>query len=518
MCARASPCSTRSWRSSAGTGSSANFSICRTGSRASASRSTRSCAISRSKARDAAKDIDGQVAERLAQYTAKAEPFLERFADRGLVIEVRADRMPDGGLVTTFTDITPSVKAAEALERANATLERRVRERTGELTRLNAELERAKAEADDANVSKTRFIAAASHDILQPLNAARLYVTSLIERQRAGEDAGLVQNIDASLEAVEEIFAALLDISRLDTGAMQPEMSDFRIDELLARLEVEFAPLAREKGLELKFMPCSLAVRSDRRLLRRLLQNLVSNAIKYTPKGIVLIGCRRRGSRLRIDVYDTGIGIPHSKRRAVFKEFHRLDQGARVARGVGLGLSIVERIARVLGCEVALKSAFGRGSRFSVEVPRAAAAVSTPLPPRRAGSRPDSSPARSCFASTTNPPSSTACRRCSAAGAAACSKPSISPRHWRRSKRSGLEPDGLLVDYHLDGANGVGAITELRRRYGRDLPAILVTADRSLHVREEARAAGAHILNKPVKPASLRALITQWRVQRVAAE
>ena len=143
---------------------------------------------------------------------------------------------------------------------------------------------------------------------------------------------------------MEEIFAALLDISRLDTGAMQPEIADFRIDELLARLDVEFAPLAREKGLALEFMPCSLAVRSDRRLLRRLLQNLVSNAIKYTQTGRVLVGCRRRGAHLRIDVYDTGIGIPHAKRRAVFKEFHRLDQGARVARGVGLGLSIVERI------------------------------------------------------------------------------------------------------------------------------------------------------------------------------
>ena len=191
------------------------------------------------------------IAERIAKYTSEVEPFLERFAERGLVIEVRSNHMPDGGLVTTFTDITPSVKAAEALERANATLERRVRERTKELTRLNTELERAKAEADEANVSKTRFVAAASHDILQPLNAARLYVTSLIERQRTAEDGDLVQNIDASLEAVEEIFAALLDISRLDTGAMKPEMTDFRIDELLQRLDVEFAPLAREKGLDL---------------------------------------------------------------------------------------------------------------------------------------------------------------------------------------------------------------------------------------------------------------------------
>ncbi len=464
------------------------------------------------------RDLEDRVTQRLAKYTSEAEPFLERIAERGLVIEVRADRMPDGGVVTTFTDITPSVKAAEALERANATLERRVRERTGELTRLNAELERAKAEADDANVSKTRFIAAASHDILQPLNAARLYVTSLIERQDAGADGGLVQNIDASLEAVEEIFTALLDISRLDTGAMKPELTDFRISELLQRLEVEFAPLAREKGLDLIFMPCSLAVRSDRRLLRRLLQNLVSNAIKYTPKGTVLVGCRRRGGKLRIEVYDTGIGIPHAKRRAVFKEFHRLDQGARVARGVGLGLSIVERIARVLDCELALKSNVGRGSRLSVEVPRATAAILEPVlhaVPKAAAGRLAGTVVlcidneRTILDGMQMLLGGWGCRVLKAVDLVEA---------LAAIEGSGLDPDGLLVDYHLDGGNGLGAISELRRRYGRDLGAILVTADRSLHVREEARAAGVQVLNKPVKAASLRALITHWRVQRVAAE
>ena len=449
------------------------------------------------------RDLEDQVAQRIAKYTSEAEPFLERIAERGLVIEVRADRMPDGGLVTTFTDITPSVKAAEALERANATLERRVRERTGELTRLNAELERAKAEADDANVSKTRFIAAASHDILQPLNAARLYVTSLIERQRRGRDRDLVQNIDASLEAVEEIFGALLDISRLDTGAMKPELTDFRISELLQRLEVEFAPVAREKGLDLVFMPCSLAVRSDRRLLRRLLQNLVSNAIKYTPKGSVLIGCRRRGARLRIDVYDTGIGIPHAKRRAVFKEFHRLDQGARVARGVGLGLSIVERIARVLDCEVALKSSVGRGSRFSVEVrappPRsskrrcARCRKSRSWAPRRNRRAMHRQRARR---------SSTACRRCSAVGAAACSRPRTLQKRWRRSKAAVSSRTGFWLTT-ISTAATVLARSSNCAAVTAATWAILVTADRSVHVREEARAAGIQVLNKPLKPASL---------------
>jgi Na+/proline symporter/signal transduction histidine kinase/CheY-like chemotaxis protein len=467
------------------------------------------------------KDLDAAIAERIAKYTSEVEPFLERFVERGLFIEVRANRMPDNGLVTTFTDITPSVKAAEALERANASLERRVRDRTKELTRLNTELEQAKAEADEANVSKTRFVAAASHDILQPLNAARLYVTSLIERQRTGEDADLVQNIDASLEAVEEIFAALLDISRLDTGAMKPEMTDFRIDELLQRLDVEFVPLAREKGLSLRFMPCSLTVRSDRRLLRRLLQNLVSNAIKYTTSGSVLIGCRRRGNKLRIDVYDTGIGIPYSKRRAVFKEFHRLDQGARVARGVGLGLSIVERIARVLDCDVALKSVVGSGSRFSVEVPRGKAVTSEPS--AHAAKRPHAGRLtgtivlcidndRSILDGMEKLLGGWGCRVLTAAGLTEA---------LAAIEASGLEPDGLLVDYHLDGDNGISAIGEFRRRFGRDgaaLPAILITADCSAHVRDEAEAEAVHLLNKPLKPASLRALIMQWRVQRIAAE
>src|SRR5205085_2048730 len=179
---------------------------------------------------------------------------------------------------------------AEALERANENLERRVKERTEELTRLNDALARAKGEAEEANVSKTRFLAAASHDILQPLNAARLYVTSLVERQGSGEDA-----------------------------------------------------------------------------------RLVSNAIKYTQQGRVLIGCRLKDGRLRIDVYDTGVGIPQSKKREIFREFHRLDQGAKIARGLGLGLSIVERIARVLDHRIVVESKPGRGSHFSITVPLAPA-------------------------------------------------------------------------------------------------------------------------------------------------
>jgi Na+/proline symporter/signal transduction histidine kinase/CheY-like chemotaxis protein len=461
--------------------------------------------------------VDELVRESLGRYVAGGEPFLERFAEPDQVMEVRANPMPGGGIVTTFTDITPTVKAAEELERANESLERRVRERTEELTHLNTELGRAKAEAEQANISKTRFLAAASHDILQPLNAARLYVTSLVERRAGGSDAQLIGNIDASLDAVEEIFGALLDISRLDTGAMKPEVVSFRIDEVFRQLEVEFTPLAQEKGLQLRFVPCSLAVQSDRRLLRRLLQNLVSNAIKYTPSGRVLVGCRRRRRHLRIDVYDTGLGVPASKKRAIFQEFHRLDQGAKVARGLGLGLSIVERIARILDHKISVTSTVGRGSLFSVEAPLSTAAPASHH--QRVVREIDrvrlSGLTVVCLDNDIaildgmeTLLAGWGCRALKARDLAAAIAAVTEAR---------AAPDALLVDYHLDDDNGISAIAQLRRRFGDELMAILITADRSPHVREEARANGVQLLNKPIKPAALRALLTQRRMQRVAA-
>jgi signal transduction histidine kinase len=202
--------------------------------------------------------------------------------ESGIAIEIRSARMPDGGLVTTYTDVTQTVRAEEALEATNETLEQRVRERTEELVRLNGELAKAKVVAEAADQSKTRFLAAASHDILQPLNAARLYATPLLERSREGgaDAAQLINNLDLSLEAVEEILTTLLEISRLDAGKMKAEPSVFPLGDMLGQLRVEFEPLAKEKNLQLIFAPCSGNVRSDKRMLRRLLQNLISNAIK----------------------------------------------------------------------------------------------------------------------------------------------------------------------------------------------------------------------------------------------
>jgi CheY-like chemotaxis protein len=297
---------------------------------------------------------------------------------------------------------------------------------------------------------------------------------------------------------------------------MKPEIATFRIDDLLRQLEVEFAPLARENGLALTFVPCALTVRSDRRLLRRLLQNLVSNAVKYTPSGRVLVGCRRRGARLRIDVYDTGVGIPQSKRRTIFREFQRLEHGAKIARGLGLGLSIVERIARVLGHQVDLQSTVGRGSRFSAEVPLAPALPSEmrarPAPRADSGQLADM-----VVLCIDNEPKilhgmetllgGWGCRVLTAADLRAAQAAIAGAK---------VRPNGLLVDYHLGEGNGIDAIVQLRWQLG-DLPGILITADPSPRVREDARAREIQVLNKPIKPAALRALLAQWRVQRVAA-
>jgi Na+/proline symporter/signal transduction histidine kinase/CheY-like chemotaxis protein len=433
----------------------------------------------------------------------------------GRIVEVRSARMPDGGLVATYIDATAQAESEQELEFANEALEQRVRERTEELVRLNAELVRAKAEAEEANLSKTRFLAAASHDLLQPLNAARLYATSLANKMRGSADAEmhLARHVDASLEAVQEILTALLDISRLDAKAMLPEITHFRLDEILNQLRLEFGPLAEEKGLRLVFVPCGLSVISDRRLLRRLVQNLISNAIKYTPQGRILVGVRRKGSRLRLYVYDTGIGIPQDKQRDIFREFERLAPAMKTARGVGLGLSIVERLGRVLGHAVALQSRLGKGSVFSVDIPRGSAAA--PIREAAAGAQ-ALSPAwldGMKVAVIDNEPDvlrgmtllleDWGCRCYAGADLAEV---------LAALKQQQAAPEVIIADYHLHEGDGITVITLLREKFGAQLPAILVTADHSRELSDKAAALGVRMLNKPLRPASLRALLTQWRV------
>jgi Na+/proline symporter/signal transduction histidine kinase len=466
---------------------------------------------------------DAHVAGRLDSLVNDTDPVRLRLVPSGGVIEIRSARMPDGGLVTTYTDVTDAVEAEEALEATNETLERRVRERTEELVRLNAALAQAKAAADEANLSKTRFLAAASHDILQPLNAARLYATSLVERTAATDTEGgtageaqLARNVDASLEAVEDILTALLDISRLDAGAMKPEFSQFAIGEVFDQLKLEFEPQARNKHLALRFVGTAALIRSDRRLLQRLLQNLVSNAIKYTAQGRVLVGCRRSGAALRIEVWDTGPGIPAAQQQLVFQEFRRLDQGARVAPGLGLGLSIVERISRVLDQKIGLRSALGRGSVFTIELPRIDATRRAAGKPSRANVLAKPLAGMAVLAVDNEARVRDGMRIL--LGGWGCEVLTAVDLEGALAEAPVLPPDAILADYHLDTDNGLDLVVALRRHYGQKIPAILITADRSPEVRDAAATCEVVVLNKPLKPAALRALLTQWHVTQWAAE
>ena len=383
------------------------------------------------------------------------------------------------------------------------------------------ELARAKAEAEDANITKSRFLAAASHDVLQPLSAARLYASSLRERlrlhARADEALALAANVDLSLEAVEDVMSALLEISQLDAGATKTDVASVPLQALLHELRIDFEPQAIERGLELTFVSTSLHVASDRSLLRRLLQNLVSNALKYTPHGRVLVGVRRAGAQARIEVLDTGLGIPEGKLQLIFREFERLPTGKHAIAGAGLGLSIVERLSRVLGHEITVRSSVRRGSAFSVTLPvtpgHSASVTTLPTLPLRQGPLDGL-----VVAAVDNELPILAGMQALLNGwgcVVACGvdlaevEAALARRH--------LAPDAIVADYHIGAVDGLGIIAALRTRYGA-CPAVLVTADRSTRVRELAQLVDVRVLHKPLKPATLRALLSQWRLVKTAAE
>ncbi len=458
---------------------------------------------------------DGKVL--IANFLTLDKPFLLELSGGERIIEVRTNAMPDKGIVTTYTDITQRVAADIALKQANETLELRVAERTGELTRVNRQVAEARAAAEEANIGKTRFFAAAGHDILQPLNAARLYSSSLVERLGDSENSVLVQNIDSSLESVESILGAVLDISRLDTGAMKPRLQSVPLNDLLRRIETDFAPVARAANLMLTVMPTSLTVRTDPNLLRRLVQNLVSNAIKYTPRGKVLVGVRREGGNAVIQVLDSGIGIPPSKFRTVFKEFARLDEGAKTASGLGLGLSIVDRISRVLNHAVDLQSKPGRGTRFRVTMPidRAAGTIKTASAATVGTAEPLHGLRVLCI---DNEAQITEGMKLLLEGWGCTVSTALSLAAWQADPVNlAQRPDAIIADYHLDKATGIDAIRAIRDHFAIAVPALLVTADRSPEVRAAAERDGIALQNKPVRPASMRAWLTQLSVSMKAA-
>lgn len=424
--------------------------------------------------------------------------------------EMRSTAMQRGGQVISLTEVTDMHRAQASLRDTAETLERRVAERTEalqtEITErraIEAALMEAKTEAEKANLSKTSFLAAASHDLLQPLNAARLFVAALGDRRLALPTRALVSQTSTALDSVEDLLEALLEISRLDAGAIKPEINDFRIDKLLDTLLVEFRPTALSAGLKLSINAEPFWIKSDIRLLRRILQNFISNAIRYTQKGSVSVRTELRDNAVLISVIDSGCGIPEEKQALIFEEFRRLD--TRQA-GKGLGLAIVRRASDMLGHPVALQSAPGKGSTFAISVPLGEEIAESEEMHR--GSGKDGSMHDLSILVVDNERAIQMGMRTllSGWGCTVISAGSISEAIAQYPV--GEQPDIILIDYHLkDDETGDRTLEDLNSYFGAKMPAIMISADRSEKLKAQMESQAIPLLNKPVKPAQLRALL-----------
>lgn len=425
-----------------------------------------------------------------------AEQLRTETVGDGRTLEVRRRGMPDGGVVISFHDITDSRRVQQALTRANEMLERRVAERT-------AEAQRAQREAEEANRSKTRFLAAASHDLLQPLNAARLFLSALAERRLAPANRTMIGKAAAALDSVEQLLASLLEISRLDAGAIRPEFVDVELADILGPLADEFLPVARSRGLAYRVEAADARIRTDPLMLRRVLQNLIGNALRYTPAGEVRVFTQLSEGWATVVVADTGPGIPEEARELVFEEFRRLDRPG-CERGMGIGLAIVRRMTKLLGHALELESEVGKGSSFRVRVPLArGVAVPAASSPRVNGL-----PRGLRVLVVDNDAAilggmeallgGWGCAvRCAPAGEEALAAARREP------------PDLMLVDFHLDSETGEEVVLAIRNALGRNIPAVIISADHSPELHGRLASLGLPFLTKPVKPAQVRAMMAR---------
>lgn len=396
-------------------------------------------------------------------------------------------------------------------------LELQVRARTDELTQVlrrleqsNEELRRAKEQAEQANAYKTRFLAAAGHDLLQPLNAARLSVSALVEVQTGEEGARLAGQVDRALGTIEDLLKTLLDISKLDAGVTTTDVRSVALCDLFGSLQSDFAPIVAQKGLRFRVRPTTAHVATDPQLMRRILQNLISNAVRYTHAGGVLVGVRRADpDAVRIEVVDTGAGIPAAEHQAVFEEFHR--GSARAAdgqAGLGLGLAIVRRMVQALGHRLAMRSVEGRGTVFSVTVPVAAPALPSAAEPAVRAALGTFGVADARVLVVENDETVMRATQSLLARWHCRVEPARSVSEAATAFASDDPPDIVLADYHLDaGETGLDAVAVVRDLSGRPVPAVVITANYTDEVARKVRAAGCELMMKPVKPAELRALM-----------
>ncbi len=408
-------------------------------------------------------------------------------------------RRPDLGpeVVEAFVaDITERVQARQKLEQLNQDLERRVEERTEALR--------------DANRSKDKYLAAASHDLMQPLSAARLMISSLQDSQLPDRQNRVVHQVHRALEGAEELLSDLLDISKLDQQVVQPERVAIDLRALLQGLGEEFEAVAANAGLAFRLRLIPVTVRTDPRMLTRVVRNLLSNAFRYTQSGGVVLAVRRYRGSFQIQVWDTGVGIEESKLEEIFTEFHQLlPQGTGGRQGVGLGLAIVDRMVRILGCEIGVSSRPGRGSRFEITLPPESEAklIRDPAPSPVAAAAGDFADAQVLVID--NEPAVLESMAMLLEGWGCQVLAAGSAAEALTLLADGAAPQVILADFHLDhDLTGCQAIAEIRQALGREVPAAVITADRGDETRQRMRELNLPLLNKPVKPNRLRALLT----------
>ncbi len=465
------------------------------------------------------------IAKRIAHMKNGDSHHFQRKMPNGMVLEIRGQSMPGGGFVSTFSDITAHIEAEKALLKANENLEKRVESRT-------EELQKAKAEAEAANSSKSRFLAAASHDLMQPFNALSLFTSMLKKKVQGDELVALAEHIDDSLNVVEALLSDLVEISRLDNSSEKIEKSQFALDDLLNPLKNEFIALTEQADIDFSYQFSQCVVHSDKRMLRRIIQNLLSNAVHYCDdkrgdkagmRNRILLGIRRTKTMIRVEVWDNGPGIALAQQKAIFREFERLEQNREIP-GLGLGLAISERIAQLLGLSIVLKSEVGKGTCFSIEIPRVSA-TEVAVVNLQANNKLKVNKVLDALAETSpDKPFNNVvvllidndelmltamasqlidwgCRVVTAHDQPSCQLALADGKTL---------PNIIIADYHLDyGQNGVDLVVAMMTAQQWRQPAIICSADPSESVRQHTSDAEFLFLRKPVKSLALKRMMRQ---------
>ncbi|MFC3149424.1 PAS-domain containing protein [Litoribrevibacter euphylliae] len=494
-------------------------------------------------------DVETLVQKRIKHLQAPKEHVSEREREDGTVIQLRGNPLPDGGFVMSFTDITTFRQAEQALVNANEALEERVQERTDELRQLNRQLIQMTQKAEQTSASKSRFIAAVSHDLMQPMNAARLFTSALMDdlhrnttasdqqqgsnqhdrsNQQRSNQQELSASIDQSLRSAEDMLTDLLDISRLESGTLKVSEDLFALDNLLGPMIQEFQPMAQQASCRLNYVKSTLLVKTDRRLLRRIIQNFMTNAIRYSQGCRVLVGCRLRDDKISIQVLDSGPGIKDTELDNIFNAFTQLDEHQRSNdRGLGLGLAIAKGFSDLLGADIKVASTLGKGSLFAIELPNAGRLARTDLmqdsslsqgfPVYQGASIHKDSAYASLSPNPSHTPQYVLCIDNEPEVLKGMSalltrwgyqvlEASTTEEAVELSKQHELSL--VLIDYHLDQEQlGSDALIALRNRTSYDGPAIFISADGRSNVKDTVKELGCELLSKPIKPAKLRALM-----------